>query len=108
MENNKSIEILVENYKKTNDGKSHNELTMGFSELSRKVFDHFNSTAPGDFKIPNEEEAFEEAVEICFDKMDRFDASKVKAFNFFATAIVCHWRQMYRQKWGQKQKKVRE
>ncbi len=33
---------------------------------------------------------------ICFDKIDRFDPSKGKAFNYMTTCILNHYRQLYR------------
>ena len=33
---------------------------------------------------------------ICFEKVDRFDPSKGKAFNYMTTCILNHFKQLYR------------
>jgi hypothetical protein len=35
-------------------------------------------------------------VMICFEKIDRFDPRKGKAFNYMTTCILNHFRQLYR------------
>jgi hypothetical protein len=42
------------------------------------------------------EDAIQEGVLICFDKIDRFDPRKGKAFNYMTTCILNHYRQLYR------------
>ena len=36
------------------------------------------------------------AVDVCLEKMERFNYEKGKAFNFFTTIILCYYRQVYR------------
>lgn len=42
------------------------------------------------------EDATQEGVTICFEKIDKFDKRKGKAFNYMTTCIINHFRQMYR------------
>lgn len=41
-------------------------------------------------------DAIQEGVLICFEKIDRFDPRKGKAFNYMTTCILNHFRQLYR------------
>jgi DNA-directed RNA polymerase specialized sigma24 family protein len=38
----------------------------------------------------------QEGVMICFEKIDRFDPKKGKAFNYMTTCVLNHFRQLYR------------
>jgi DNA-directed RNA polymerase specialized sigma subunit len=42
------------------------------------------------------DDAIQEGVLICFEKIDRFDPRKGKAFNYMTTCILNHMRQLYR------------
>lgn len=42
------------------------------------------------------DDAIQEGVLICFEKIDRFDPRKGKAFNYMTTCILNHYRQIYR------------
>jgi len=42
------------------------------------------------------DDAVQEGVLICFEKIDRFDPRKGKAFNYMTTCILNHYRQLYR------------
>ena len=42
------------------------------------------------------DDAIQEGVLICFEKIDRFDPRKGKAFNYMTTCILNHYRQLYR------------
>lgn len=42
------------------------------------------------------DDAVQEGVMICFEKIDRFDPRKGKAFNYMTTCILNHYRQLYR------------
>lgn len=48
------------------------------------------------FQLIDADDAIQEGVMICFDKMDRFDPRKGKAFNYMTTCILNHFRQLYR------------
>lgn len=65
-------------------------LAKSFSELSENIikFKKFN--------FVDVDDAMQEFVLICFEKIDRFDPRKGKAFNFMTTCILNHYRQLYR------------
>jgi len=48
------------------------------------------------FQLIDTDDAVQEGVMICFDKIDRFDSRKGKAFNYMTTCILNHFRQLYR------------
>ncbi len=48
------------------------------------------------FNLIDADDAVQEGVLICFEKIDRFDPSKGKAFNYMTTCILNHFRQLYR------------
>jgi len=66
------------------------DLALAFLTLSENLvrFAKFNLIEPSD--------AIQEGVMICFDKIDRFDPRKGKAFNYMTTCILNHFRQLYR------------
>ena len=75
----------LEQYNKLKD-----ELTVAFYLLSENIvrYRKFNLIDPDD--------AVQEGVLICFEKVDRFDPTKGKAFNYMTTCIINHFRQLYR------------
>lgn len=48
------------------------------------------------FSLIDADDAVQEGVMICFEKIDRFDPEKGKAFNYMTTCIYNHFRQLYR------------
>jgi hypothetical protein len=48
------------------------------------------------FRLIDQDDAVQEGVLICFEKVDRFDPRKGKAFNYMTTCILNHFRQLYR------------
>ncbi len=48
------------------------------------------------FSLVDEEDAKQEAVLVCLKKIDKFDIERGKAFNYFTTMILNHYRQLYR------------
>jgi hypothetical protein len=48
------------------------------------------------FNLIDQDDAIQEGVVICFEKIDRFNPSKGKAFNYMTTCILNHFRQLYR------------
>jgi len=48
------------------------------------------------FQLIDADDAVQEGVMICFDKIERFDSRKGKAFNYMTTCILNHFRQLYR------------
>ena len=66
------------------------ELAVAFYTLSQNIVRYAK------FNLIDEDDAVQEGVMICFDKIDRFDPSKGKAFNYMTTCILNHFRQLYR------------
>lgn len=48
------------------------------------------------FSLIDDEDAVQEGVLICFEKIDRFDSSKGSAFNYLTTCVLNHFRQLWR------------
>jgi DNA-directed RNA polymerase specialized sigma24 family protein len=48
------------------------------------------------FNHIDEDDAVQEGVMICFERVDRFNPSKGKAFNYMTTCILNQFRQLYR------------
>jgi DNA-directed RNA polymerase specialized sigma24 family protein len=89
--NNKDFEVLIRKYlKNKNDEDMKNEITLCFYLLAENIIKAFN------FKLIDKEDALQEGVLICFSKLYMFNSSKGKAFNWFTTIILNHYRQLYR------------
>lgn len=69
---------------------SQKELASAFYTLSENIIRYTK------FNLIDADDAVQEGVMICFDKMDRFVPKKGKAFNYFTTCILNHFRQLYR------------
>lgn len=84
-----SIEKEFDEYlKKYNDLQV--DLTIAFYLLSENIVRYRK------FNLIDADDAIQEGVMICFEKVDRFDPSKGKAFNYMTTCIINHFRQLYR------------
>ena len=66
------------------------QLAMAFYTLSENIVRYAK------FNLIDQDDAIQEGVMICFEKIDRFDPQKGKAFNYMTTCILNHFRQMYR------------
>jgi hypothetical protein len=66
------------------------ELATAFYTLSENIVRYAK------FQLIDEDDAIQEGVMICFEKIDRFDPRKGKAFNYMTTCILNHFRQLYR------------
>ena len=69
---------------------SKQELAMAFYTLSENLVRYAR------FNLIDADDAVQEGVMICFEKIDRFDSRKGKAFNYMTTCILNHFRQLYR------------
>lgn len=69
---------------------SKNKLAVAFFTLSENIVRYAK------FQLIDADDAIQEGVLICFDKIDRFDSRKGKAFNYMTTCILNHFRQLYR------------
>lgn len=95
---NKNIEIhlklknLVELYAvaKQSYHDSQTQLAVAFLTLSENIVRYAK------FNLIDMDDAIQEGVMICFEKIDRFDPRKGKAFNYMTTCILNHYRQLYR------------
>lgn len=70
--------------------KSKQTLASAFFTLSENIVRYAK------FQLIDVDDAVQEGVMICFDKIDRFDSRKGKAFNYMTTCILNHFRQLYR------------
>lgn len=66
------------------------ELATVFYTLSQNIVRYAK------FNLIDQDDAVQEGVLICFEKIDRFDPRKGKAFNYMTTCILNHFRQLYR------------
>lgn len=69
---------------------SQDDLATAFYTLSENIVRYAK------FNLIDPDDAVQEGVMICFEKIDRFDPSKGKAFNYMTTCILNHFRQQYR------------
>lgn len=69
---------------------SKQKLAIAFFTLAENIVRYAK------FQLIDADDAIQEGVMICFDKIDRFDHRKGKAFNYMTTCILNHFRQLYR------------
>jgi hypothetical protein len=69
---------------------SKQKLAVAFFTLSENIVRYAK------FQLIDADDAIQEGVMICFDKIGRFDSRKGKAFNYMTTCILNHFRQLYR------------
>lgn len=74
----------------SNHEESKKRLAAAFFTLSENIVRYAK------FQLIDADDAVQEGVMICFDKIDRFDSKKGKAFNYMTTCILNHFRQLYR------------
>jgi hypothetical protein len=80
---------------------SYTTASQEFTEAQKNLASAFytlseNIVRYAKFNLIDIDDAVQEGVMICFDKMDRFVPKKGKAFNYFTTCILNHFRQLYR------------
>jgi hypothetical protein len=80
---------------------SKGKLAIAFFTLSENIVRYAK------FKLIDHDDAIQEGVMICFDKIDRFDSRKGKAFNYMTTCILNHFRQLYRTSRNYNELKIR-
>jgi hypothetical protein len=69
---------------------AQSKLAMAFYLLSQNIVSYAK------FDLIDDDDATQEGVMICFDKVDRFNSDRGKGFNYFTTCILNHFRQLYR------------
>lgn len=84
----KKKSMLAESESSHHDSKQ--KLAVAFFTLSENIVRYAK------FQLIDVDDAIQEGVMICFDKIDRFDPRKGKAFNYMTTCILNHFRQLYR------------
>jgi DNA-directed RNA polymerase specialized sigma subunit len=97
--NNRVFEGIIKRFKKAkrNIKKSkvefedaQMELATAFYTLAKNIIRAFK------FQLVDKDDALQEGVMICFEKLHRFDPKIGRAFNFCTTIILNHYRQLYR------------
>lgn len=96
-ENVEKHEALIEQEAKHQDAckqfeECQKKLTESFYLLSQNIANYYINSYSG-FDV---DDATQEAVLVCFEKIDKFDPRKGKAFNYMTTCIINHFRQIYR------------
>ena len=81
----KEFKIINSEYQEAQD-----QLAIAFYTLSENIVRYAK------FNLIDQDDAVQEGVMICFEKIDRFDPDKGKAFNYMTTCILNHFRQLYR------------
>ena len=90
------IHNLLEN-KKTEYHKVHIEFMQSQDDLAAAFYTlSQNIVKYAKFQHIDDDDAIQEGVVICFEKIDHFDPNKGKAFNYMTTCILNHFRQLYR------------
>jgi DNA-directed RNA polymerase specialized sigma subunit len=84
-ENQHAQEVVITEYV---DSQKH--LAVAFYTLSDNIVKYAK------FSLIDADDAVQEGVMICFEKIDRFNPKKGKAFNYMTTCILNHFRQLYR------------
>ena len=84
-ENERQYQEACENYKGFQE-----QLAYAFYILCENIANYAK------FSGIDVDDAIQEGVLICFEKIDRFDPRKGKAFNYMTTCILNHYRQLYR------------
>ena len=78
----------------------HTQTCLAYEEIQNLLATEFytlseNIVRYAKFAIDSDD-AVQEGVCICFEKIDRFDEAKGRAFNYLTTCILNHFRQIYR------------
>jgi hypothetical protein len=76
-------------------------LTNDFQKIQQQLAGAFYTLAENivryaKFNLIDQDDAIQEGVMICFEKIDKFDAKKGKAFNYLTTVQLNAYRQLYR------------
>ena len=69
---------------------SQQQLASAFYTLSENIVRYAK------FNLIDADDAVQEGVMICFEKIEKFNPIKGKAFNYFTTCVLNHYRQLYR------------
>lgn len=97
--NNRIFEATIIRFKqaeinRTNDEKEYYEAQKALSEIFYILAE--NLIRAYKFQLIEKEDALQEGVMICFEKLDKFKPELGKAFNYYTTCTLNHYRQLYR------------
>ena len=67
--------------------KEEPQLSEAFCWLCGKVYDHMK------IKMIDRDDAIQDGVMFCYEKLPRYNPEKKVAFNFFTTTVLCLYRQ---------------
>jgi len=92
LNNNKDLESKSTQHQvaTTEHDEAKKHLAIAFFTLSENIVRYAK------FQLIDQDDAVQEGVMICFEKINRFDPRKGKAFNYMTTCILNHFRQLYR------------
>ena len=108
--NNRTFETIINRFKVAKKNINYNpvefelaqmELAEAFYLLAKNIIRAFR------FQLVDKDDALQEGVMICFEKLHRFNPEKGRAFNFCTTIILNHYRQLYRTAKNYKELKIR-
>ena len=97
--NNRVFEEVIDRFKRAKKNVNRNpvafsdaqlELATAFYILAKNIIRAFK------FQLVDKDDALQEGVMICFEKLHRFDPKIGRAFNFCTTIVLNHYRQLYR------------
>jgi DNA-directed RNA polymerase specialized sigma subunit len=97
--NNKTFETIISRYKLAKKNEvadplefeiAQTDLAEAFNILAKNIIRAFR------FQLVDKDDALQEGIMICFEKLHRFNPEKGRAFNFCTTIILNHYRQLYR------------
>lgn len=97
--NNTIFEETIARFQEAKRNKDHNladyqraqdDLAHLFYLLAENIIRAFK------FQLIDRDDALQEGVMICFEKLDRFNPAIGRAFNYYTTCTLNHYRQLYR------------
>lgn len=97
--NNRTFETIISRFKEAKNKLEEDQaefdaaqmdLAEAFYLLAKNIIRAFR------FQLVDKDDALQEGVMICFEKLHRFNPEKGRAFNFCTTIILNHYRQLYR------------
>jgi DNA-directed RNA polymerase specialized sigma24 family protein len=97
--NNRIFEATILRFKEAEKNKQENleEYVEAQQELSKLFYILAeNLIRAYKFQLIEKEDALQEGVMICFEKLDKFKPELGKAFNYYTTCTLNHFRQLYR------------
>jgi len=93
--NNKAFETIIDKFRSAPEGteeflQAQNELTEAFYLLSKNILRGFR------FQLVDKDDAIQDGVMLCLEKLHRFDKNKGKCFAYFSAILINSCKQNYR------------